>query len=128
MALSRQNHIITITAACLHRLPLLCAARHGPIPTTDQTLANNNTPKAFNARLFIAAYMIVHYPRSIFETIEDPQQPVIDRVPTVQLLGGALHLEPDHLKIVQFAVGQGHEPGRLGKLAPCYHAHCQYEL
>jgi hypothetical protein len=57
----------------LHRLQLLCAARH----RTEQTLGNN-IPKAFNARVFMAAFMIVHYPRSIFETIEEPQQAVID--------------------------------------------------
>jgi hypothetical protein len=68
------------------RLQLLCAARHGPKPTTDQTLANdNNIPKAFNARVFIAAFMIAHYPRSIFEIIEESQQAVIDTATSLLL-------------------------------------------
>ncbi len=77
MASLREKHTISVTTACLHLLQLLCTAWHEAIPTTEQTLANNNHPKVFNVSVFFTAYMIVHYLTLIFETMGNLQQAVI---------------------------------------------------
>jgi hypothetical protein len=56
----RENITIATTKDCLQQIHSLCVARHGP--TTAGT--------AFNVRVFMAGYMVVHYPANVFEDLD----------------------------------------------------------
>ena len=56
----RENITIVTTKDCLQQIHGLCVARHGP---TD-------ADTAVNVRVFMAGYMIVHYPANVFEDLD----------------------------------------------------------
>ena len=56
----RENITIATTKDCLQQIHGLCVARHGP----------TNADTAVNVRVFMAGYMIVHYPANVFEDLD----------------------------------------------------------
>jgi hypothetical protein len=58
----REKPVIAITKACLQRLHLLSTFRHWSPP-------KSLSPNEVNVKVFLAAYMIVHRPTHVFETM-----------------------------------------------------------
>ena len=56
VALLRKREVVNATKSCLQRVHLLSTFLHGP----------QSTPTLVNVRVFLAAYLVVHYPKSTF--------------------------------------------------------------
>ena len=94
----REKPVIAITKACLQRLHLLSTFRHG---SPSRALS----PNEVNVRVFLAAYMIVHRPTHVFETMGKLE---------TELLGAATPM----LAAFEQMCNQVHAEKEFGKVPP----------